>query len=200
MDDDGSGSGDPGSEDMVQVAVARTLAVPADQVWSVFTNLAGRPQWMSTVDRVELLGGNDFEPGTSWREVRGGATGPVTEELVVAAAEAGRACTLTSVGDGAHYQLTYTFTPINGSTAGRTVVSVILEGYPSTRASRLLLLLLGKLAVRTMESSLRADLAALAAACEPAAGPQPGNRPRSGTAKIRSWSMRDMRRKGDPGR
>jgi uncharacterized protein YndB with AHSA1/START domain len=189
---------------MVQVAVARTLAVPADQVWSVFTNLAGRPQWMSTVDRVELLGGHDFEPGTSWRETRGGATGPVIEELVVAAAEAGRTCTLTSVGDGAYYQLTYTFTPINGSTpvrtGGRTVVSVILEGYPSTRTSRLLLLLLGKLAIRTVESSLRADLAALAAACEPAAESTIGTRPRGGTAKIRSWAMRDLRRKGDAGR
>jgi uncharacterized protein YndB with AHSA1/START domain len=181
---------------MVQVAVARTLAVPADQAWSVFTNVAGRPQWMSTVDRVELLGGTEFGPGTSWREVRAGATGPVVEEIVVAAAgtfrgkgtAAGRTCTLTSVGEGARYQLTYTFTPIN--TGGRTVVSVVLEGHPATRASRLLVLLLAKLAVRTVESSLRADLAALAAACEPAAG----------TTKARSRVGRDLRRKGDASR
>lgn len=159
---------------MAKVAVTRTLAVPADQVWSVFTNLAGRPQWMSTVDRVELLGGSGFEPGTSWRETRTGAGVPVTEELRVATAEIGRACTLTTVGDGASYQLTYTFTPTPAE--GRTVVSAVLEGYPASRASRLLLLFLGRLAIRTAEGTLRADLADLAAACEP----------------------RDMRRKGDP--
>lgn len=182
---------------MVQVAVARTLAVPAEQVWNVFTNLAGRTQWMSTVDRVELLAGPDFGPGTTWREIRAGAGGPVTEENVVSAAETGRTCTVTSVGEGAHYQVTYTFTPIN--TGGRTVVSVVLEGYPSSRANRLLVLLLAKLAARAVEGALRTDLADLAAACEPVTR-STAVRPRGGTARIGTRAARDARRKGDPGR
>lgn len=179
---------------MAKVAVTRTMAVPAERVWSVFTNLADRPAWMSTVDNVELLGGPVLEVGTAWRETRAGAGGlPVIEELVVTATEAGRGCTLTSVGEGAHYQLTYTFTP--SAVGVRTVVSVVLEGRPSTRASRLLLLVLGGLAARTVEQALRADLAALAAACEP-----PGGGASRAAPRIRPWPLRDMRRKGDPGR
>src|SRR4029450_13637593 len=87
-----------------RVMVTRTVEAPVRMVWEVFTDLPGRGAWLSDVDSVELLTPGWLGPGTRWRETRRA----VTEELVVAASEPGRSCTITLAGGGASHQLTYT--------------------------------------------------------------------------------------------
>jgi uncharacterized membrane protein len=149
------------------VAVSRTIAAPVDVAWAIFTDLPGRPDWLSTVDAVEVLTPGPFDAGVRWRETRSlGGDSQVTEELVVAEVTPGGRCVITSPGAGVDYRLTYTFRPIEvGRGRGATVVSADFEGLPYARASRMLAIFLGGLAARTVEGSLRRDLDALAEAC-----------------------------------
>lgn len=143
------------------MTVGRLVGAPVERVWAIFTDLAARPQWLSTVERVERLTPDAFGPGTAWRETRLiAAEARVVEELRVVATDPPRSVTLASPGIGANYRLTYTFTPVDS----RTFVRVVLEGRPQGAASRVLATLLGGLAVRTVEGALRRDLDALAAA------------------------------------
>lgn len=142
------------------------ISAPADRVWSVFTDLAERPRWLTTVESVEQLSAGDFGVGTAWRETRlVAAQARVVEELRVVACDPPRSLTLASPGIGADYRMTYTFLPV-GMT---TYVRIVLEGTPQGAASRVLAVLLGGLAARTVEGALRRDLADLAAAATQAA-------------------------------
>lgn len=154
---------------MSTVAVERTVDAPVARVWMVFTDLAVRPQWLSTVENVQLLSSGTFGPGTTWRETRVVADrAQVVEELRVVACEPLRSVVLASPGIGADYRMTYTFAPAPGG-PGRTVVRIVLEGTPQGAASRVLAVLLGGLAARTVEGALRRDLDDLAIAVASAA-------------------------------
>jgi uncharacterized protein YndB with AHSA1/START domain len=143
------------------VTVERIIDAPVERVWSIFTDLAGRPQWLSTVESVEPLTSGVFGPGTAWRETRLVAEDvPVVEELRVVDADPPHSVTLASPGIGADYRMTYTFTRLKE----RTLVRIVLRGTPQGAASRVLAVLLGGLAARTVEGALRRDLEALAAA------------------------------------
>jgi hypothetical protein len=72
---------------------------------------------------------------------------------------------VTSAGIGADYRMSYTFVPvIEGRHRGGTMVTVIQDGTPTAPAGRLLALVFGGLAARTVEGALRRDLDDLAAA------------------------------------
>jgi uncharacterized protein YndB with AHSA1/START domain len=152
---------------MSTVSVTRAIPEGVELVWQVFTDLAGRPGWLSTVESVELDDQVAFGTGTRWRETRrlmGGEL--VTEELVVAEVRPDTFCVITSPGVGAEYRMTYTFAAIEvGRLRGGTTVTTRLEGIPQTMTSRFLSFFFGGLAARTVEGALREDLDALASAC-----------------------------------
>jgi uncharacterized protein YndB with AHSA1/START domain len=152
---------------MPMVSVTRATPEPVDLVWRVFTDLAGRPTWLSTVESVLVDGRSEFGTGTRWQETRRLVGGElVTEELVVAEVVTDQLCVITSPGVGADYRMTYTFAPIEvGRLRGGTAVSTRLEGIPQTMTSRFLSFFFGGLAARTVEGALREDLDALATAC-----------------------------------
>ncbi|GAA1822439.1 hypothetical protein GCM10009682_48500 [Luedemannella flava] len=152
---------------MSTIAVSRSIAAPVDVVWAIFTDLPGRPEWLSTVDAVEVLTPGPFAAGIRWRETRTlGGDVTVTEELLAAEVEVRQRCVITSPGSGVDYTLTYTFRPVEvGRAHGGTMVGAVFEGHLSSRASRAVAFFLGGLAARTAEGALRRDLDALAAAC-----------------------------------
>jgi uncharacterized membrane protein len=154
---------------MSTVEVERTVNAPVDRVWAVFTNLSARARLLTTVDGVEVVTSGPFGTGTVWRETRIAPDGEeLTEEFRVTDCAPGRAFTVASPGIGADYQFHYAFTPIEGGRRiGGTAVSVVLEGTPSGPAGRLLALVFGALAARTVEGALRRDLDDLAEAVEP---------------------------------
>jgi len=152
---------------MSTVSVTRAIPEEVGLVFQVFTDLSGRPAWLSTVESVEFDGKASFGTGSRWRETRrlmGGEL--VTEELVVAEVVTDQLCVIASPGVGADYRMTYTFAPIEvGRLRGGTAVATRLEGIPQTMTSRFLSFFFGGLAARTVEGALREDLDALAAAC-----------------------------------
>jgi uncharacterized protein YndB with AHSA1/START domain len=151
---------------MSTVAVSRLIEAPIDAVWRVFTELAGRCEWLSTVTRVEILTDGEFRAGTMWRETRTVASGTeVTEEFRVIECVAPERFVVDSPGIGADYRMTYTFVPVTeGRHRGGTMVTVVQDGTATARAGRFLTLVFGGLAARTVEGALRRDLDDFAAA------------------------------------
>jgi uncharacterized protein YndB with AHSA1/START domain len=150
---------------MSTVAVTRLVTSPVAEVWRVFTDLPSRRLWLSTVTRVEMLTHGPFSAGTVWRETRTMADATeITEEFRVRECVIPERFVVTSPGIGADYRMTYTFVPvIEGRHRGGTMVTVIQDGNPTAPAGRLLALVFGGLAARTLEGTLRRDLDDLAA-------------------------------------
>jgi hypothetical protein len=150
---------------MSTVAVTRLITSPVAEVWRVFTDLPSRRRWLSTVTRVELLTPGPFGAGTVWRETRMMADhAAITEEFRVRECVIPERFVVASPGIGADYRMTYTFVPvIEGRHRGGTMVTVIQDGNPTAPAGRLLALVFGGLAARTLEGTLRRDLDDLAA-------------------------------------
>jgi len=151
---------------MSTVAVTRLVEAPVEDVWRVFTDLPRRRDWLSTVTEVEVLGSGPFGQGTVWRETRSMPDdAEITEEFRVAECVPPAQFVVESPGIGADYRMTYTFTPVTeGRHAGATMVTVVQDGTPTAPAGRLLAVVFGGLAARTVEGALRRDLDDLAAA------------------------------------
>ena len=151
---------------MSTVGVTRLVEAPTAAVFEVFTDLPGRRARLSTVVAVELLTEGPFGAGTVWRETRTMADGTeITEEFRVDECVAGERFVVASPGIGAEYRMTYTFVPVlEGRHRGDTMVTVVQDGTPTAPAGRLLALVFGGLAARTVEGALRRDLDDLAAA------------------------------------
>jgi uncharacterized membrane protein len=149
------------------IEVARLVRAPVDHVWEVFTDLSARSQVMSTVDSVELVAGEGFDVGTTWRETRTlPRAEPVVEELRVESMEPPRRCLISAHGADGDYHLDYRFLPRNGHTQMRVSFSTPL---PHKFATRVLAVLFGEMVTRVIEGGLRHDLDDLADAMESAA-------------------------------
>jgi hypothetical protein len=149
---------------MSTVAVTQLIGAPVAETWRVFTDLPGRLRWLSTVSRVEMVTDGPFGAGTTWRETRRlGDDALVTEEFRVLECVLPERFVVASPGIGADYRMTYTFVPvIEGKHRGATMVTVVQDGSPTAASGRLLALVFGGLAARTVEGALRRDLDDLA--------------------------------------
>jgi uncharacterized protein YndB with AHSA1/START domain len=145
---------------MSTVTVTRVIPAPPQVVWRVFTDLAGRPLWLSEVESVELLS------DTRWRETRVDPTGhAVTEELMITEVDPGRSITMTLMGEGEASHLSYVFAPVDvGEHRGGTSVTATVQSRPHGLANLLMTFFVGEIAARTAEGHLREELDELAAA------------------------------------
>jgi uncharacterized protein YndB with AHSA1/START domain len=116
--------------------VSRVIGAPVDLVWRTFIEPRRRRAWACDMDSVSLT-----------------------------VVEPGRRCTVRLVGATSSHHREYTFSTIEvGPRRGGTIVTVIDE--PSDRlGSRLLDLVVGGFASRTVEGAVRDELDALAGAC-----------------------------------
>lgn len=157
---------------MSTVTVSRLVEAPVVDVWRAFTDLAGRCAALSTVERVEVLTTGRFGAGTVWRETRTMPDGgEVTEEFRVVQCQEPECFVVSSPGIGADYRMSYTFTAVSaGRHRGGTMVAIEQEGSPTAPGGRLLALVFGGLAARTVEGALRRDLNDLAQVATAAGG------------------------------
>ena len=153
---------------MATVAVTRLVQASAEELWQVFTDLPARAGWLSTITRIEVPAPGPVRVGTIWRESHHLPDGTeLIEEFRVEEVAAPHRLTVVSSGVGVDYRTAYTFTPVEGRRCRRggwTAVSVVQEGTVTAPYGRLLALVFGGLAARTVEGALRRDLADLAAA------------------------------------
>jgi hypothetical protein len=105
----------------------------------------------------------DAPVGAVWAAFVDPARWPTQVRLTVL--EPGRRCLVSLAGTDTSHQREYDFTPVDlGEHRGGTVVTVVDEPAAGL-AGRLLDLVAGGFAARTVEGAVRADLAALAAEC-----------------------------------
>ncbi|MFI7603677.1 SRPBCC domain-containing protein [Micromonospora sp. NPDC049366] len=155
---------------MSTVAVTRLIEAHAVDVWRLLTDLPDRAG-RHLAGPVELLTPGAFGPGTVWREPRAQPGGAIlVEEFCVVEAVPPRRLVLTSPGVGVDYRITWTLRAARRGRRGGTAVRVTQEALLSDPYGRMVALLLGGLAARAVEHSLRRDLADLALAAEQPAG------------------------------
>jgi uncharacterized protein YndB with AHSA1/START domain len=116
--------------------VSRVIDAPVELVWRTFVEPGRRRAWASDVESVSLT-----------------------------VVEPGRRCAVRLVGATSSHHREYTFASVEvGPRRGATVVTAIDE--PSGRlGARLLDLMAGGFATRTVEGAVRDELDALAGAC-----------------------------------
>ncbi|MFI9642802.1 SRPBCC family protein [Micromonospora sp. NPDC051925] len=157
---------------MSTVAVTAFIEAPAVDVWALLTDLPVRVDWLCTVSAVELLTPGQLGPGTAWRETRTRPDGgDQVEEFVVLAAEPPHRLVLSSPGTGVDYRITWTLRTVQRRRRGCTAVTVEHQAVPTGPYGRMLALLFGGLAARTVEGAIRRDLTALEAAVRSADHP-----------------------------
>ncbi|WDZ85662.1 SRPBCC family protein [Micromonospora cathayae] len=158
---------------MSTVSVTGFVEASAEDVWRLLTELSARTDRLATAHRVEVLTPGPFGAGTAWRETRVRPDGGrLDEEYLVVAAEPPDRLVLASPGIGVDYRITWSLRTVHRRGRTRTAVTVTQEAVPTAPYGRVLALLFGGLAARTVERALRQDLADLAAALGPT-GPDP---------------------------
>ncbi|WP_422754344.1 SRPBCC family protein [Micromonospora sp. WMMD708] len=149
---------------MSTVAVTDVIEASAVDVWELLTDLPVRVDWLCTVSSVELLTPGPFGPGTAWRETRTRPDGgDQAEEFLVLTAEPPHRLVLASPGSGVDYRITWTLRAVQRRRRACTAVTVEHRALPTTPYGRVMALLFGGLAARTVEGAIRHDLTALAA-------------------------------------
>lgn len=150
---------------MSTVTVNASIDASVADVWRLLVDLPARADWLRTADGVEVLTAGPFGPGTAWRETRAKPDGGrLAEEYTVVSADPPHRLVLASPGIGVDYRFTWTLRSVQRRGRTRTTVTVEQEAFPTAPYGRVLALLFGGLAARTVEGALRADLADLAAA------------------------------------
>ncbi|WKU02746.1 SRPBCC family protein [Micromonospora sp. HUAS LYJ1] len=149
---------------MSTVAVTAVIEASAVDVWELLTDLPVRADWLCTVSAAELLTSGPFGPGTAWRETRTRPDGgDQAEEFLVLAAEPPHRLVLASPGIGVDYRITWTLRAVRRRRRACTAVTVEHRALPTAPSGRVMALLFGGLAARTVEGAIRHDLTALAA-------------------------------------
>lgn len=148
---------------MTTVTTQRTVQAPTERVWALATDIARWPETLSGVDRVEVLSGDGFGPGTRWRETRTMLGRQATEEMWVTAVDPGRSYTVEAESHGARYVSTFTFT---ATTPQQTEVVLTFGAEPQGTVAKVLAKVTGPLASRSVAKALQKDLDDLAAAAE----------------------------------
>jgi uncharacterized protein YndB with AHSA1/START domain len=147
---------------MAAAEVHRRVKAPVERVWAAATDVAGAAVRMRGVEHVELLTDGPFAVGTRWRETRSAAGPTATEELVVVECEPERRFVVEGTSGGASFRATTTFAAVRQETD----VDVTFEAPPPTVGARLVGVLFGVLAARTVLATLNRDLEDLARWCE----------------------------------
>lgn len=147
---------------MTVMTVERDVAAPAEEIWSIVTDLDRSATVISGIVALERTdGGTGFDVGTAWKETRVMAGRASTEAMVVTAIEAGRSYTVESTSRGVHYTSVMRVEPTG---AGSHLLWEF--GAEPLSASAKLMSLVGKLFEGTVRKALTQDLDDIAAAAE----------------------------------
>jgi carbon monoxide dehydrogenase subunit G len=147
---------------MKPIVVSRDVAAKPDAVWSVITDLAGSPNVVSAIDRIEVLTEGPFAVGTRWRESRTMFGKSATEEMTVSALEPGRSYTVVADSNGVHYESSFVIE--EAATGSR--LTMTFGGEATSSAARVMGALMSPFLKGSMSKALAKDLDDLAAAAE----------------------------------
>jgi len=146
------------------LSLTQHIQAPPEKVWSVITDIPGSAATLSGVDSVQLLTDAPYGEGTRWKETRKMLGKAETVEMWVAEAERNRSTTVKAVQGGADYTTRFSLAPRNGGTD--LTLTFGAEVIKPTPASRLLMLLFGRMGLAATRKALAKDLTEIAAKAE----------------------------------
>lgn len=146
---------------MATLRVGTHIEKPLEEVFALFTDIEAAASRVSNIRRVEVLTTSRFAIGMRWLETREILGREQTEEMSVTALEHGRSYTITTETAGTRFDCTFHFE----RAAGGTDVLVEFDVVPYSFGG-MLIAPFGWMMTKTVEDSLKQDLADLKAAAE----------------------------------
>ena len=148
---------------MKPIRVSQEVNAPASVVWNIITDLEGSVETISSIEKVEVLAGDSFGVGTSWRETRTMFGKKATEEMTVTEVVEGESYVVIARPDSANYRTVMSILP-TGETA--CVVSMEFGANPKGTMTRFMGATMGKMFEGATKKALQRDLDDIAAVAE----------------------------------
>jgi carbon monoxide dehydrogenase subunit G len=146
------------------ISLTQHINASPERVWSVITDIPGSAATLSGVDSVQLLTDGPYGEGTRWKETRKMLGKSETVEMWVAEADQHSSTTVKAVQGGADYTTRFGLAPRDGGTD--LTLTFGAEVIKPTFASRLMMLLFGRMGMAATRKALTKDLAEIAAKAE----------------------------------
>ncbi|AOW93356.1 carbon monoxide dehydrogenase [Rhodococcus sp. WMMA185] len=151
-----------------EIRLDRVIAAPVGSVWKVLTDLDNAEAVLSGVKKIERLDGTGYEVGTRWRETRVMFGKSATEDMWVAEVDPEKRTVVKATSDEADYSTVFTLEPTGDGTTLTMRFSAIAAD-PGALA-KVMMKVLGPLAMRATTKAIRRDLDDIAAAAVKLAG------------------------------
>lgn len=148
---------------MEPICVSRDVTAPASVVWDIITDLEGSVDTISGIEKVEILAGDSFGVGTSWRETRTMFGKKATEDMTVTEITEGESYVVIARPDSANYRTVMSILP-TGETA--CTLSMEFGANPKGKMTRFMGATMGKMFEGATRKALQKDLDDIAAAAE----------------------------------
>jgi carbon monoxide dehydrogenase subunit G len=148
---------------MKPISVSREVNAPASTVWTIITDLEESVNTISSIEKVEILAGEEFGIGTRWRETRTMFGRQATEVMEVTEITDGESYVVIARPDSANYRTVMSILP-TGETA--CVLSMEFGANPKGTMTRFMGATMGKMFSGATRKALAADLDDIAAAAE----------------------------------
>ena len=149
---------------MKNIAVSRTVAAPADVVWSILIDLDGSVDTISAIQSIEIISGDQqFGVGTKWSETRTMFGKQATEVMWVTDIELGVSYVVEAESNGARYT---TIMKVLSRGDDASELSMDFGAEPTSTMARAMGATIGKLFENATRKALVQDLDDIAAAAE----------------------------------
>ena len=149
----------------MELDLTRHVAADPDTVWAVLTDIPEAHRTLSGVLAVEILTSGPYQPGLRWRETRKMFGMKATEEMMVQAAEPPHSTTIVAENGGTEYKTVFTLTAdADGGTT--LVMHFSAETAHAPAISRVVMSVMGKVALDSTRKTMEQDLADIAAEAE----------------------------------
>lgn len=139
---------------MKPIDVSITVAAPPDHVFAIFTDLAGAPDRISGIKKVELLTPGPVRVGTKWRETRVFGKREATEVLEVTELRPNESFGVGCTSCGCRYDSTFRFERAGSGTK----VTATMQGTALTLPAKLFAPLFGAWMRGMMTKCVQQDL------------------------------------------
>lgn len=149
----------------MQLDLSRHIAADPDTIWAVLTDIPNAHRTLSGVESIEILTAGVYEPGFRWRETRKMFGMKSTEEMMVQTADAPHSTTVVAESGGTEYKSVFTVTAEAGG--GSTLyMHFSAEVAHAPAISRVVMAVMGRVAIKATRKAMEQDLADIAAEAE----------------------------------
>ena len=149
----------------MQLDLSRHINADPETIWAVLTDVPNAHRILSGVLAVEILTAGEYEPGFRWRETRKMFGMESTEEMMVQTADAPHSTTVVAENGGTEYKTVFTLTAdVSGGTNLFMHFSAEVAHAPAI--SRVVMGVMGKVALNSTRKTMEQDLADIATEAE----------------------------------